>query len=104
MVTLDDFLNEKKYINKTRKEYTMNDLPYEIRRDPKKFVEEAKKKNLNENQRKLIELIEEGAKLKVKKGKKKETKVILEPYSPYLLLQLQKSLKRGKWNIIYGGW
>ncbi|MGC8585860.1 MAG: hypothetical protein ACP5L4_07110 [Thermoplasmata archaeon] len=109
MITLDDFLgksqisrenrkiekgNKKKFVSQTRKEYRMEDLALEIRKDPKKFVEKIKNKNLTEDQKKLIELIEEGAKLKIQKGKKKDTMEILEPYSPYLLLQLQNSMRR----------
>ena len=98
MITLEDFLNEnniefKKFKSKTRKEYTEKDLPYEIRKDIKKWVEKVKKTDLTKDQEKLIELIEEGANLKIQKGKKKENIQVIEPYSPYLILQLYKSIR-----------
>ncbi|MGC8584854.1 MAG: hypothetical protein ACP5L4_01865 [Thermoplasmata archaeon] len=73
----------------------MKDLPLKIRKDVKKYVEKIKRLELSEDQKKLIELIENGAKLKIQKGKKREEKVIIEPYSPYLLLILNKSIRRG---------
>jgi hypothetical protein len=104
MLTLDRYVemdneknNEKEkkiFQGMTRREYTIDDLPPKIRKNPKKYVEEIKKLNLSEEQRKLIELIEEGAKIKIQKGKKREVKTILDPYSPYLLLVLEKSLRR----------
>jgi hypothetical protein len=108
MITLDDFLGRnriskensrpelrhKKLESRTRKEYKMEDLPLEIRKDPKKFIEKVKKLNLTVDQKKVVELIEQGAKLKIQKGKKREQVEILEQYSPYLLLQLLKSLRR----------
>jgi methyl coenzyme M reductase beta subunit len=105
MKTLDEFFSEtnekemikkeKTYISRTRKEYTLEDLPLEIRKNPKKYVERIKALELSEDQKKLVELIENGAKLKIQKGKKREEKVIIEPYSPYLLLVLKKSIRRG---------
>jgi len=98
MITLEDFLNEnniefKKFKSKTRKEYTEKDLPYEIRKDIKKWVEKVKKTDLTKDQEKLIELIEEGANLKIQKGKKKDVIEIVPRYSPYLILQLYKSIR-----------
>ncbi|MFP3257635.1 MAG: hypothetical protein RXO36_07535 [Candidatus Nanopusillus acidilobi] len=83
----------KKFKSKTRKEYTEKDLPYEIRKDIKKWVEKVKKTDLTKDQEKLIELIEEGANLKIQKGKKKDVIEIVPRYSPYLILQLYKSIR-----------
>jgi len=102
MITLDDFLNGntkenkkeyKEFRNKTKKEYTEKDLPHEIRKNIKVWVEKVKKMDLTKDQEKLIELIEEGANLKIQKGKKKDVIEIVPKYSPYLILQLYKSIK-----------
>ena len=101
MITLEDFLNEnniefKKFKSKTRKEYTEKDLPYEIRKDIKKWVDRIEKMNLTNDQRKLVDLIKNGANIKLQKGKKRENIQVIEPYSPYLILQLYRSLKGRK--------
>ncbi|MFP3318872.1 MAG: hypothetical protein RXP98_06830 [Thermoplasmata archaeon] len=98
MITLEDFLNEnniefKKFKSKTRKKYTEKDLPYEIRKDIKKWVDRIEKMNLTNDQRKLVDLIKNGANIKLQKGKKRENIQVIEPYSPYLILMLYKSLK-----------
>jgi len=101
MITLEDFLNEnanekkeyKEFKNKTKKEYTEKDLPYEIRKNIKVWVEKVKKMDLTKDQEKLIELIEEGANLKIQKGKQKAVIEVIPKYSPYLILNLYKSLK-----------
>jgi len=98
MITLEDFLNENKkefmeFRNKTKREYTEKDLPFEIRRDIKAWIKKIELMELTEDQKKLLELIKEGAKIKIEKGKKKDVIEILKPYSPYLILQLYKSLK-----------
>ena len=102
MITLEDFLKEdikenkkeyKEFRNKTKKEYTEKDLPYEIRKNIKAWLEKVKKMDLTKDQQKLIELIEEGANLKIQKGKKKDVIEIVPKYSPYLILQLYKSMK-----------
>jgi len=96
MKTLEEFFVEEKqkeYIVRTKREYTEEDLPYEIRKNIKRWLEKVKKMDLTKDQEKLIELIEEGANLKIQKGKKKENIQVIEPYSPYLVLQLYKSLK-----------
>ena len=101
-ITLEDFLKEdikenkkeyKEFRNKTKKEYTEKDLPYEIRKNIKGWIEKVKKMDLTKDQQKLIELIEEGANLKIQKGKKKDVIEIVPKYSPYLILQLYKSIK-----------
>jgi hypothetical protein len=103
MLTLDRYIENNEKNNEkekkifqgiTRREYTMDDLPEKIRKNPKKYIEEIKKLNLSEEQRKLVELIEEGAKIKIQKGKKREVKTVLEPYSPYLLMVLDKNMRR----------
>jgi len=110
MTTLDDFLiqnqkiniNEKKiearhkknFVSQTKKEYRMEDLPLEVRRNPKKFVENAKKQNLTSNQKVLIEMIEKGFKIKFKNRQVIE----VEPYRLYYLLLLYKSLNTKKLN------
>jgi len=98
MITLEDFLNEnnielKKFESKTKREYTEKDLPLEIRKNIKRWLEKVKKMDLTKDQEKLIELIEEGANLKIQKGKKKDVIEIVPRYSPYLILQLYKSLR-----------
>jgi hypothetical protein len=98
MITLEDFLNEnnielKKFESKTKREYTEKDLPLEIRKNIKRWLEKVKKMDLTKDQEKLIELIEEGANLKIQKGKKKDVIEIVPRYSPYLILQLYKSLQ-----------
>jgi len=101
MITLEDFLNEnniesKKFESKTKREYTEKDLPLEIRKNIKRWLEKVKKMDLTKDQEKLIELIEEGANLKIQKGKKKDVIEIVPRYSPYLILQLYKSLRLRK--------
>ena len=106
MITLDDFLVEKEKIvkniniskskifeSKTRKEYTEKDLPPEIRKNIKGWIEKIEKMNITEDQRKLLDLIKQGANFKIEKSKKKEKIQVIEPYSPYLILMLYKSLK-----------
>jgi len=99
MKTLEEFFGEEKqkeYIVRTKKEYTEEDLPYEIGKNIKRWLEKVKKMDLTKDQEKLIELIEEGANLKIQKDKKKENIQVIEPYSPYLILQLYRSLKGRK--------
>jgi hypothetical protein len=101
MITLEDFLNENKkefreFRNKTKREYTEKDLPFEIRRDIKAWIKKIELIELNEDQKKLLELIKEGAKIKIEKGKKKEVIEILRPYSPYLIIQLNNSIRRNR--------
>jgi len=104
MITLEDFLNENKkefreFRNKTKREYTEKDLPFEIRRDIKAWIKKIELIELNEDQKKLLELIKEGAKIKIEKGKKKEVIEILRPYSPYLIIQLNNSIRKDrKWH------
>ncbi|MGC9124014.1 MAG: hypothetical protein ACP5IB_08125 [Thermoplasmata archaeon] len=107
MITLDDFLGRnriskensrpelrhKKLESRTRKEYKMEDLPSEIRKDPKKFIEKVKKLDLTVDQKILVEMIEKGTAVH-KIGTKKQKVQGLEPYSSYLLLILYKSLKK----------
>ena len=105
MITLDYFLQDEKIIgnknnskskifeSKTKREYTEKDLPYEIRKDIKKWVDRIEKMNLTNDQRKLVDLIKNGANIKLQKGKKKENIQIVKPYSPYLILMLYKSLR-----------
>jgi len=97
MKTLEEFFGEEKQkeyiVIRTKREYTEKDLPYEIRKNIKRWLEKVKKMDLTKDQEKLIELIEEGANLKIQKGKKRENIQIVEPYSPYLILQLYKSLR-----------
>ena len=102
MITLEDFFNEnanknkkeyKEFRNKTKKEYTEKDLPHEIRKNIKVWIEKVKKMDLTKDQQKLIELIEEGANLKIQESKKKDVIEIVPKYSPYLILQLYKSIK-----------
>ena len=97
MKTLEEFFREEKQkeyiIIRTKREYTEEDLPYEIRKNIKRWLEKVKKMDLTKDQEKLIELIEEGANLKIQKGKKKENIQVIEPYSPYLILQLYKSIR-----------
>jgi uncharacterized membrane-anchored protein YjiN (DUF445 family) len=96
MKTLEEFFVEEKqkeYIVRTKREYTEEDLPYEIRKNIKRWLEKVKKMDLTKDQEKLIELIEEGANLKIQKGKKKDVIEIVPRYSPYLILQLYKSLQ-----------
>ena len=101
MITLEDFLKNdfenkkefREFRNKTKREYTEKDLPFEIRRDIKAWIKKIELMELTEDQKKLLELIKEGAKIKIEKGKKKDVIEILKPYSPYLILQLYKSLK-----------
>ncbi|MFP3257299.1 MAG: hypothetical protein RXO36_05830 [Candidatus Nanopusillus acidilobi] len=97
MITLDDFIEtgkiQKHKEGKTRKEYSINDLPYEIRKNVSGWLKEVEKKNLNVYQKDMLDLIKNGASIKIQKGKKKENIQIVEPYSPYLILQLYKSLK-----------
>jgi len=96
MKTLEEFFGEEKqkeYIVRTKREYTEEDLPYEIRKNIKRWLEKVKKMDLTKDQEKLIELIEEGANLKIQKGKKKDVIEIVPRYSPYLILQLYKSLQ-----------
>ncbi len=110
MITLDDFISksqkiskenrgievryQKNFVSQTRKEYRMEDLPLEVRRNPKKFVENAKKQNLTSNQKVLIEMIEKGFKIKFKNRQVIE----VEPYRLYYLLLLYKSLNTKKLN------
>jgi len=100
MKTLEEFFGEEKQkeyiVIRTKREYTEEDLPYEIRKNIKRWLEKVKKKDLTKDQEKLIELIEEGANLKIQKGKKKEVIEIVPRYSPYLILQLYKSLRSRK--------
>jgi len=96
MKTLEEFFGEEKqkeYIVRTKREYTEEDLPYEIRKNIKRWLEKVKKMDLTKDQEKLIELIEEGANLKIQRGKKKDVIEIVPRYSPYLILQLYKSLQ-----------
>ena len=93
MITLDDFSKSKIFESKTRKEYTEKDLPYEIRKDIKKWVDRIEKMDLTNDQRKLVDLIKNGANIKLQKSKKRENIQVIEPYSPYLILQLYKSLR-----------
>ncbi|MFP3257284.1 MAG: hypothetical protein RXO36_05755 [Candidatus Nanopusillus acidilobi] len=96
MKTLEEFFVEEKqkeYIVRTKREYTEEDLPYEIRKNIKRWLEKVKKMDLTKDQEKLIELIEEGANLKIQRGKKKDVIEIVPRYSPYLILQLYKSLQ-----------
>ncbi len=112
MITLDDFVeNEKirifekgkKKIEKqvkaqskirsiTGSEVTEKDLPPEIRKDPKKFIETVKKQNLSKNQKALVEMIEKGFKIKLKNKQVIE----VEPYMEFYLLLLYKSLNTKK--------
>jgi len=100
MKTLEEFFGEEKQkeyiVIRTKREYTEKDLPYEIRKNIKRWLEKVKKKDLTKDQEKLIELIEEGANLKIQKGKKKDVIEIVPRYSPYLILQLYKSLRSRK--------
>jgi len=100
MKTLEEFFGEEKQkeyiVIRTKREYTEEDLPYEIRKNIKRWLEKVKKKDLTKDQEKLIELIEEGANLKIQKGEKKEVIEIVPRYSPYLILQLYKSLQGRK--------
>ena len=97
MKTLEEFFGEEKQkeyiLIRTKREYTEKDLPYEIRKNIKRWLEKVKKMDLTKDQEKLIELIEEGANLKIQKGKKKDVIEIVPRYSPYLILQLYKSLQ-----------
>ena len=97
MKTLEEFFGEEKQkeyiIIRTKREYTEEDLPYEIRKNIKRWLEKVKKMDLTKDQEKLIELIEEGANLKIQKGKKKDVIEIVPRYSPYLILQLYKSIR-----------
>ena len=105
MITLDYFLQNEKIVDdkniykgkifqsKTRKEYTEKDLPPEIRKDIKGWIDRIEKMDLTNDQKKLVDLIKSGANIKLLKGKKKENIPVIEPYSPYLILQLHKSLK-----------
>jgi len=103
MITLEDFLkndleNKKEFrgFSKTKREYTEKDLPFEIRRDIKAWIKKIELIELNEDQKKLLELIKEGAKIKIEKGKKKDVIEILRPYSPYLIIQLNNSIRRNR--------
>ena len=99
MKTLEEFFVEEKqkeYIVRTKREYTEEDLPYEIRKNIRRWLEKVKKMDLTKDQEKLIELIEEGANLKIQKGKKKDVIEIVPKYSPYLILQLYKSIRARK--------
>ena len=97
MKTLEEFFEEEKQkeyiLIRTKREYTEKDLPYEIRKNIKRWLEKVKKMDLTKDQEKLIELIEEGANLKIQKGKKKDVIEIVPRYSPYLILQLYKSIR-----------
>jgi len=97
MKTLEEFFGEEKQkeyiLIRTKREYTEEDLPYEIRKNIKRWLEKVKKMDLTKDQKKLIELIEEGANLKIHKGKKKDVIEIVPRYSPYLILQLYKTLQ-----------
>ena len=97
MKTLEEFSGEEKQkeyiVIRTKREYTEEDLPYEIKKNIKRWVEKVKKMDLTKDQEKLIELIEEGANLKIQNGKKKDVIEIVPKYSPYLILNLYKSLK-----------
>ena len=99
MKTLEEFFGEEKqkeYIIIRTREYTEEDLPYEIRKNIKRWLEKIEKMGLTEDQRKLLDLIKQGAILKIQKGKKRENIQVIEPYSPYLILQLYKSLRSRK--------
>ena len=102
MKTLEEFFGEEKQkeyiVIRTKREYTEEDLPYEIRKNIKRWLEKVKKKDLTKDQEKLIELIEEGANLRIQKGKKKDVFEIVPKYSPYLILMLYKSLQVRKWH------
>jgi len=111
MITLDYFLGDKENIenkniskskifeSKTRKEYTEKDLPFEIRKDIKAWIKKIELMELTEDQKKLLELIKIGAKIKIEKGKNKDVIEILKPYSPYLIIQLNNSIRRDrKWH------
>jgi len=105
MITLDYFLQNEKIVDdkniykgkifqsKTRKEYTEKDLPTEIRKNINGWIEKIEKMDLTNDQRKLVDLIKNGANIKLQKGKKKENIQIVKPYSPYLILMLYKSLR-----------
>jgi hypothetical protein len=97
MKTLEEFFGEEKQkeyiVIRTKREYTEEDLPYEIRKNIRRWLEKVKKMDLTKDQEKLIELIEEGANLKIQKGKKKDVIEIVPRYSPYLILQLYKSIR-----------
>jgi len=97
MKTLEEFFGEEKQkeyiLIRTKREYTEEDLPYEIRKNIRRWLEKVKKMDLTKDQEKLIELIEEGANLKIQKGKKKDVIEIVPRYSPYLILQLYKSIR-----------
>ena len=108
MITLDYFLQDEKIVenkniskskifeSKTKREYTEKDLPYEIRKDIKAWIKKIELMELTADQKKLLELIKEGAKIKIEKGKKKEIIEILKPYPPYLIIQLNNSIRRNK--------
>ncbi|MEM3873406.1 MAG: hypothetical protein QXE05_12675 [Nitrososphaeria archaeon] len=107
MTTLDEFVanTEHKQTKKThtmknytRREWSMQDLPYIVRKDPKKFVEKCKLLNNSEDIKILISLIENGsADLKKYNGRKKTVVVKgIEPYSPYLLWNLYQIYKKNR--------
>jgi hypothetical protein len=80
----------------TKKEWSIADLPEEVRIDPKAFVQKCKTYNFTNDIKMLIDLIEHGsADLKKKHGAK--SIVIakgLPPYQPYLLWNLYKIYKK----------
>jgi len=80
----------------TKKEWSIADLPEEVRIDPIAFVQKCKMYNFSDDIKKLIDLIEHGsADLKKKQGAK--SIVIakgLPPYTPYLLWNLYKIYKK----------
>ncbi|MGC8663622.1 MAG: hypothetical protein ACP5TX_04380 [Thermoplasmata archaeon] len=105
MITLDDFMpinakrnkeDTKRQSNKikgiTRREITLKDLPYEIRRNPRNFIEKVKKQNLSDNQKALLEMIEKGLRIKLKN----KQVINVEPYREYYLLLLYESLNTKK--------
>jgi hypothetical protein len=109
MITLDDFMPVNAKRNKgdperhnkiqgiTRREITLDDLPHEIRRDPRKFIEKVKKLDLTVDQKILVEMIEKGTTIH-KIGIKKQKISGLEPYSSYLLLKLYQGIKKQKFK------
>lgn len=107
MITLDDFETNTKHrkakkaykiFNVTRREWSIEDLPYTVRKDPKAFVKKCSSLNFSEDINKLIDLIEHGsADLKKNIGSKKVVVAKgIEPYDPYLLWNLYNIYKRYK--------
>ncbi|MEM4067964.1 MAG: hypothetical protein QXV17_14010 [Candidatus Micrarchaeaceae archaeon] len=95
MITLDDFLGaSNKFVNLTKREWKMADLPIEIRKDPKKYIEKVKTMNLSADQLAVVQIAEEGSYKYVIEKKKKVKKRDLEPYNPYALYCVWQMIRR----------